>query len=107
VERAMKYFLIKYQFKSGSPEDWRGHIAEFIAALENDPELKGRISYRCMKESDGSRYYHLAATSDDQAASVLQSKDFFKRYNEEMRRVAGGEVEASPLQMIAETTHRA
>jgi hypothetical protein len=103
----MKYFLIKYQFKNGAPEAWRQHIADFISALENDPELRGRISYRCMKEKDGARYYHLAATSDDQAAGVLQSRDFFKRYNEETRRVAGGEVEVTPLEVIAETAHRA
>ena len=99
----MKYFLIKYQFKNGAPEAWRAHIAQFIAALDSDPDLKGRISYRCMKEKEGPAYYHLAATMDDQATKALQSKDFFKRYTEEMKRAAGGEVEVLPLEMIAET----
>jgi len=103
----MKHFLIKYHFKEGSPEAWRQHIAEFISALENDPELKGRIAYRVMKHRDGSGYYHLAAASDDQAAGALGRKDFFKRYTEETRRVAGGEVEVLPLELIAETTYRA
>jgi hypothetical protein len=102
----MKHFLIKYHFKEGSPEAWREHIGEFISALENDPELKGRIAYRVMKHRDGSGYYHLAAASDDQAVSALGRKDFFKRYTEETRRVAGGEVEVLPLEIIAETMHR-
>jgi len=102
----MKHFLIKYHFKEGSPEAWRQRIAEFISALEDDPELKGKISYRVMKHRDGSGYYHLAGASDDHAASALGRKDFFKRYTEETRRVAGGEVEVLPLEIIAETRHR-
>ncbi len=99
----MKHFLIKYQFKEGSPEAWRRHIGEFIAALESDPELRGRVSYRVMKHRDGSGYYHLAGASDDEAAAALGRKDFFKRYQEQTRRVAGGEVEVLPLELGAET----
>jgi hypothetical protein len=102
----MKQFLIKYQFKDGSPEVWRQHIARFIAALESDPELKGKISYRCMKDRDGPQYYHLAEVSGDETVRALQAKDFFKFYAEETRRVAGGEVQVTPLEIIAETAHR-
>ena len=56
----IKHFLIKYVFKSGTREAWHLQIQQFISSLDNDPELKGRISYRCMKERDGSGYYHLA-----------------------------------------------
>ena len=48
-EKNMKHFLIKYRFKSGSKDEWHQEIARFIAALDNDPALKGKISYRCMK----------------------------------------------------------
>jgi hypothetical protein len=99
----MKYFLIKYQFKVGAPEAWREHIANFIAGLESDPELKGKISYRCMKERDSTSYYHIAGTADEAATRALQGKDFFKRYTEETKRVAGGEVVVTPLEIIAET----
>ena len=99
----MKHFLIRYQFKSGSREAWHQHIAQFISALDNDPELKGKISYRCLKERDGTGYYHLAAASDAEAISALQSRDFFRRYTEESKAVASGEVEVVPLEFIAET----
>ena len=99
----MKYSMIKYQFKSGTTEDWHREVARFIAALDGDPELKGRISYRCMKNRDDQNYYHLAAAADDQAIKTLQSRDFFKAYQAKPRQVAGGEVTVTPIELIAET----
>ena len=85
----MKHFLIKYRFQDGSEAAWREHIGRFIAAVEADATLNGRISYRCMKAENGSgEYYHLAATADDEAGKALQSRDFFKAYTEETKRVS-------------------
>jgi hypothetical protein len=107
-ERAVKHFLIKYRFQEGSPEAWRAEIERFIAALEADATLNGRIAYRCMKAGNGSNeYYHLAASSDDEASKALQARDFFKAYTEETKRVSGGTVEVLPLAIIAETSARA
>jgi len=75
----------------------------FIAALNNDPELKGKITYRCMKNRDDASYYHLAAAADEQAIKTLQQRDFFKHYTEKTRQVAGGEVVVTPIELIAET----
>jgi len=107
-ERAVKHFLIKYRFQNGSPEAWREHVKRFIAAVEADGALNGRIAYRCMKADNGSgEYYHLAAAADDEASKALQSRDFFKAYTEETKRVSGGTVEVLPLAIIAETSARA
>src|SRR5262245_8129717 len=103
----MKYFLIKYQFKNGTREEWHKTMAAFVAALDGDPDLKGRISYRCMKSKDGSDYFHLAAAADDQAPKALQAKDFFSQYTEQTKLVAGGEVQVVPLELVAETGYRA
>jgi hypothetical protein len=99
----MKYFLITYRFTHGSEEDWHREIARFISALDNDPALRGRISYRCMKASGGPDYYHLAAAADDDAVRDLQSREFFARYTGQTELVAGGEVVVSPLELIAQT----
>jgi len=106
-EQTMKHFMIKYQFANGTPEEWHREIGRFISALDNDPELKGRIIYRCMKNRDDSSYCHLAAAADEQAIKALQSREFFSRYTEQTKRAAGGEVEVLPLEIIAETKHRA
>jgi hypothetical protein len=87
----MKHFMIKYQFANGTTEDWHREIGRFIAALNNDPELRGKIAYRCMKNRDDTSYYH------------LQQRDFFKHYTEKTRQVAGGEVVVTPIELIAET----
>ena len=100
----MKYFLIKYRFTSGSEEQWHRDIAAFIAALDGDPDLRGRITYRCMRAREGSDYYHLATAADDDAVKTLQSRDFFSRYTDKTELAAGGEVEVVPLEVIAETT---
>ena len=99
----MKHFMIKYQFANGVTEAWHREIGRFIAALNSDPELKGKISYRCMKTRDDSSYYHLAAAADEQAVKTLQSRDFFKHYTEKTREAAAGEVVVTPIELIAET----
>jgi hypothetical protein len=103
----MKHFLIKYHRQSGTEGDWHQDIARFIAALETDPALQGRISYRCMKSRNGADYYHLAAAADERAIKDLQERDFFKLYTEKTKLVAGGAVEVLPLEIIAETRNMA
>lgn len=103
----MKHFLIKYRFANGSRDEWHGEIARFIAALERDPELSGKISYRCMRAKEGADYYHLAAAVDDAAAKALGERDFFRHYTERSDSVSGGTVEVVPLEIVAETAFRA
>jgi hypothetical protein len=103
----MKHFMIRYQFANGTTQDWHLEIRRFISALNNDPDLKGKITYRCMKNRDDSSYYHLATAADDQAVKTLQQRDFFKHYTEKTRQVAGGEVVVTPIELIAETASTA
>jgi hypothetical protein len=103
-EPSMKHFMIKYQFANGTTQDWHQEIGRFISALDRDPDLKGKITYRCMKNRDDASYYHLAAAVDEQAIKTLQQRDFFKHYTEKTRQVAsGGEVVVTPIELIAET----
>ena len=100
----MKHFMIKYQFANGTPEEWHREVARFIAALDTDPELKGKISYRVMKNRDDASYFHLAAAADEAVVKTLQSRDFFKHYTERTRQIAsGGEVTVTPIEVIGAT----
>jgi hypothetical protein len=103
----VKHFLITYRFTTGSEEEWRREIARFIAALEADPALSGKIAYRCMKSREGPDYYHVAAAVDEQAVKALGEREFFTRYSEQSDFVSGGTVEVVPLEIVAETAFRA
>ena len=102
----MKRSVIAYVFKVGSRDEWHSKVAAFIAALDSEPDLKGRIAYRCLKERDSDRYYHLASAVDDEAVRALQAKPFFREYQAETRRVGGGEVQVIGLDEIAGTKFR-
>jgi hypothetical protein len=104
MEGTMKRFLIKYIFKNGSEDDWHREIKRFIAALDGDASLKGRIGYLCLKASGTSEdYYHIATAADDEAVKALQGREFFRHYTSESKRVSGGTIEVVPLTVIAET----
>jgi hypothetical protein len=104
-EHTMKQFMIRYQRRNSTADAWHQDIARFIAALDADAELKGRISYRCMKVGDN-QYCHIATVADDQAPKILQQRDWFKKYNERTREVGGGEVDVSPIEIVGETKTR-
>ena len=100
----MKYSMIRYQLANGAEEAWHREVARFIAALDGDPELKGRINYRVMKNRDDSSYFHLAGVTDDAAVKALQSRDFFKAYQARTREAAAnGNVTVTPVELIAQT----
>ncbi len=103
----MKQTMIKYKLTGASAEEWHRDIAKFIAALDTDPAINGRISYRVVKSRDGNDYYHIATPADDDAVKALQQSAFFKPYQERTRQVAGGDVTVSPLELIAETKRKA
>ena len=102
----MKQTLIKYKLTNATADEWHRDIAKFIAALDTDPAINGRISYRVMKSRGGNEYYHIATPADDEAVKALQQSTFFKPYQERTRQVAGGDVTVSPLELIAETKRK-
>jgi len=99
----MKQFLIRYRRTEGSPEDWHREIGKFIAAIDSDPALKGKIGYRCLKARDGADYFHIATVHDEAGRVALQDRGFFKHYTEATRAIAGGVVEVTPIETVAET----
>ena len=101
----MKRFVIRYTFSLDSSEldAWHRRVREFITAIDAAPSLKGKIRYRCMRVKDTMDYMHFVEADDD-APNLLQQEPFFKPYTEETKRVAGGTVTVSPLEMIADTT---
>ena len=99
----MKQFLIRYRRTNGTEEEWHQAIRQFISALDSDAELRGKISYRCVKIKDAADYFHIATAADDAAIKALQQREFFKSYTEKTKLAANGDVTVSPLELVAET----
>ena len=72
----MKQFLIRYRRGGTDAETWHRDVAAFIAALDGDAELSGKISYRCMRIADSDDYLHIATPADEAAIKTLQSRDY-------------------------------
>jgi hypothetical protein len=101
----MKRFLITYTYRleDGARAAWHATVAAFISALDEDPLLRGRIKYTCLKAKGGDAYTHLAEVADEEAGQALQQREYFKSYTAEAKRVAGGLVDVTPLETIAQT----
>jgi hypothetical protein len=102
----MKQFLIRYRLVNGSEAEWHEEIARFIAALDDDPVLGGKISYRCMKAREGADYFHIATAADEEAIKTLQQRDYFQHYTEKTKLVSAGGVTVLPLAVLAQTRFR-
>ena len=62
-----------------------------------------RVSYRCLKETDGGAFCHLAAAVDDMAVEDLKQKPFFKPYSIRLRAVAKAGPHFTKLQVVGGT----
>jgi hypothetical protein len=103
----MKHFLIKYRLANAPADSWHRDVTQFIAAIDSDPALQGKIAYRSMKSRDGD-YYHLATAADEAAVKALQQSAFFSRYTDKIKQAAaGGKVDVVPLEIVAETKSKA
>jgi hypothetical protein len=101
----MKRFLIEYTFSvdPSQADAWHREVAAFIANIDADPELRGKLRYRCMKAKTGSRYVHIAEPADDETVQALNRREWFQRYTAETKRVAGDTLTVSGLETLAET----
>jgi hypothetical protein len=99
----MKYFLIKYSLKHGSEEQRQAEIEAFIAAINADEAVSGKISYRCLKARESPDYYHFVEAAGDDAVKALQSREFFSRYTGQTDVASGDGVEVVPLELLAQT----
>ena len=102
----MPQSIIAYTFKTGSRDEWHRRIAAMVAEMDADPDLKGRIAYRVLKERNGDRYWHIASATDDAALKALQGKAFFRAYQAATREASGGSVEVIGTEAVAETAFR-
>ena len=104
----MKQFLIRYRRGGTDAETWHRDVAAFIAALDGDAELSGKISRIAACASPTATIICISPRRQTRPPSRrCNPRDYFKRYNERTRQVAAdGKVEVLKLDVVAETKNR-
>jgi hypothetical protein len=98
----MIYSLIRYSINVPN-EDWEHEVLAFVRAIDRDPSLRGRVSYRCLKEGDGVSFCHIAAAVNDAAVDDLKERPFFRPYSAKLRAIAKCEPEFTKMQVVGGT----
>jgi hypothetical protein len=102
----MPQSIIVYTLKNGAREDWHRQVEAMVTRMNADPDLKGRIAYRVLRQRNGDRYWHVASAIDEAALKALQGKDYFRSYQASTREVSGGTIDVVGTETVAETDFR-
>ncbi len=98
----MNGILIQYDY-DGDEGAWLAAVEDFVAAIDDDPVLRGRFSYRVNVAADGVSRVHVGRWDSEETLTHLQSQDFFKAFAAKVGEFAGGPPNASRMRLAAET----
>jgi len=94
--------LIQYNY-DGDEGEWLTAVEEFVAAVDADPALRGKFSYRVDIAADGVGRVHVGHWDAEETLAHLQAQDFFKRFAAKVGEFAGGAPNATRLRLAVET----
>ena len=87
----------------GEEAAWEQATSNFIAAIDQDPELAGRLHYRVNRAREGGRRVHWGWWDDPEIVPILQSRDYFKEFTARVREMAGRTLTTIPLTRRGQT----
>lgn len=93
---------IRYEF-NGDEAIWEATIARFIDAVNADPEIGGKFSYRVMKAREGKTRVHWGQWDVPETVQILQSREYFKEFAAVLKGFAGDTLSPVPLVGYAAT----
>ncbi len=94
--------LIQYNY-DGDEGEWMTAVEAFVGAVDADPALRGKFSYRVNIAGDGVGRAHVGRWDAEETLAHLQAQDFFKRFAAKVSEFAGGAPNATRLRLAAET----
>ena len=94
--------LIQYDY-DGDEGEWMAAVEGFVAAIDADPALRGKFSYRTNIAADGVGRVHVGRWDDEETLAHLQAQEFFKQFAAKVGEFAGGAPNATRLRLAAET----
>jgi hypothetical protein len=87
---------IVYEY-SGDEAAWKKATSDFIAAIDSDKEIAGRLHYRVNKARDGNRRVHWGWWDSPETVAKMQSRDYFKTFSAKVREMAGGTLSSTQI----------
>ncbi len=98
----MDGILIQYKF-DGDENKWQNTVNEFITAVNNDSDLKGKFFYSVFKTSEPNKRVHVGRWDTNQTLETLKQREFFAKFTESMQNLAGDSLASIRLQPELET----
>jgi len=98
----MHGILIQYNY-DGDEGTWLAAMEDFVAAIDADPALRGKFSYRVNVAADGVGRVHVGQWDSDETLAHLQSQPFFKTFAGKVGEFSGGGPNAGRMRLAAET----
>ena len=99
----MDGILVQYEYK-GDESEWQAVVKQFIANINNDPELKGNFFYSVFKTSEPAKRVHVGRWKSNQTLETLKQRAFFKTFSESIQKLAGESLSSTRLQAETETS---
>jgi len=95
--------LIQYDY-DGDESAWQTAVEGFVTAIDADPDLRGKFSYRVNTAADGVGRVHVGRWDKEETLAHLQAQDFFKQFAAKVGEFAGGSPNVTRLRQAAGTT---
>ena len=98
----MRTITIWYKYH-GPEENWRKVVGDFIAAIDGDPEIAGKLTYQVTIADDGETRIHWGRWDSQETLRVMQSRDYFKAFAQRVKEFAGGQPNSMSSDVVLKT----
>jgi quinol monooxygenase YgiN len=85
----MRGITITYKY-SGDEDNWQTAVSDFIAAIDNDPEVVGKFTYQVAVADDKETRFHWGRWDSAETLAHVQLQEYFKTFAGKVREFANG-----------------
>lgn len=98
----MQGIVIRYRY-SGDESAWQAAVDDFVNAVSNDTEVRGRFRYTVTVAGDDDTRTHLGRWDSNETLKTVQSRPYFKTFSEAVQRFAGDTLQSTRMRIAAST----
>ncbi len=98
----MQGIIVRYDY-SGDEARWRAVVGDFISAISDDPEARGRFRYTVTVAGDNRTRTHIGRWDSEETLKTVQSRDYFKTFSAAVQSFAGDTLQSARVQVAVST----